>query len=362
MRMRIAVATVAIGVVGAIALAIAWTRTPAELEPEDDGREDRSRELEARGRQALDAGRTDEALVHLAAAYELGDRATIRFSLARAFGAHGARGTIADTSSLVALSPDGALLAIAHDSELVAWTTEPARRMGRLALTAPVDALAWNPKDPTQLVVAGAGGAQFYDVTRGRASVLEGVPGRIEQLAWGTRARAAIDESGKFSLADLSPPRESLALATRPLAISAAHALVCGEICELVSVHGEVAIPFEAKLAVFADASIAIASATEVVVVDFLGRELARVEGAFTAIALTGDGTRLATSTGEATQLRDAASGEILEVIAAPMRALSRDGAWLATRTASGLQLWQLGLELRTPAEVQAIVRARQRP
>jgi hypothetical protein len=362
MRMRIAVATAAIGIAGVIAIAIAWTRTPADVEPEDDGRDERSRDLEARGRRALDAGRTDEALVQLADAYELADRATTRFLLARAFGAHGARGTIADTSALTSLSPDGALLAIAHDTELAVWTTEPARRTGQLALTAPVGAIAWNPKDPTQLVVAGAAGAQFYDVTRGRASVIEGVPGRIEQLAWGMRARAAIDQGGKFSLADLSPPRESLALAARPVAITAAHALVCAEVCEIVSINGEIEIPIAAQRAVFADDRVAIASATEVVVVDLLGREVARVEGSFTEIALTGDGTRLATSAGDETQIRDAESGDVLEVIAAPMRALSRDGAWLATQTATGLQLWQLGLERRTPAEVQAIVRARPRP
>lgn len=358
MRVRLVVATVAIA--GAIAGAIAWTRASRDVEPEDEPREEPSRDdeahaLEARGRAALDAGRTAEALAHLAGAYEIANRASVRFLLARAFGAHGERGTIDDAGALISLSPDGALLAVAHAAELVVWTTAPPRRTGQLALTSPAVALAWNPKDPRQLVVAGAAGAQFYDVTYGRASVIDGVPGQIAQLAWGTRVRAAIEQNGAFALADLSPPRETLALAGRPLAVNADHALVCGDVaCELVSAHGEIEIPITARLAVFGDDRVAIASATEVVVVDFLGRELARVDGAFTAIALTGDGTRVVTSTAEATRISDAETGDVLETIPQPLRAMSRDGTWLVT---GELRLWHLPLEARTPAEVRALVK-----
>lgn len=358
MRVRVAIGVV-VAILIAGAIAIAKMRTPSEAPVEDEVIDTRADDDEAAGLRALDAGALDEARVKLAAAYERTDRASVRFLLARAFGEHVMRATITDTGALVSLSPDGALLAIAHDTELVVWTTDPVRRAHVLPIAA--TAVAWNPKDATQLIVTSAAGAQYYDA-RGRGSVIEGVPGGITQLAWGTRARAviadarAVDPASKLALADLSPPRDAVPLAARPLAISATHALVCREACELVSAHGEIEVPIEGpKLAAFADDRVAIATATELVVVDLLGRELARIEGAFDALDLSSDGTRLVTSAAS-TQIWSAETGALLETIPAPMRAISRDGTWLVTRQEAGLQLWSLALETRSPAQVKTAV------
>lgn len=317
-----------------------------------------SRRLEEEGRRRLVAGELGPAQVYLAAAYELGDRPSLRFLLARALSRPSAIDIPAENVDAFAFSPDGALLATsgrhAGTDGVVLWNARSGKLEHAIATPAPVTAFAWQPQR-TQIVIATSDGIRYWD-PGGRMSLGEPV-GKVRRIVWGAYPRLLLED---HTLTDLSTPRTSIALGHEPLALDGERAIVCAGPCTLVTATQRVPLGIAgATAAAIAGARIAIATSTEVRVLDDAGRERTRVNAAATAVALARDGTRLVT-TGDTTRIWDAASGALLATIptAATDVAISADGQRLATRGAR-MQVWDIAGEQRTPTQVSELVRCR---
>jgi hypothetical protein len=218
---------------------------------------------EEEGRQRFVAGEVGPALVYLAAAYELGDRPSLRFLLARALAPSAAIDIPAEHVDAFAFSPDGALLATSGPDGVMLWNTRSSRLEHTIATPTPVTAFAWQPQR-TQLVIATADGIRYWD-PGGRMSLGEPV-GNVRRIVWGAYPRVLLDD---HTLTDLSTPRTSIALGHAPLALDGERAIVCTPACALVTAQQRVPLAVsDAKAAAIAGDTIAIATPTTVVILD----------------------------------------------------------------------------------------------
>ena len=374
-----------------------------------------SRLYEEQGRRHFVDGQTDPALVYLAEAYKLGDRPTLRQLLGLALAGQSGPLDVGFADAPItgyAFSPDGSQLAIAsiHDGQhgVFLWNTQTGRLDKTLATTTPVTAFTWKP-DSTQIVVASEDGAQYWDIRSGRSSMIDGVRGRIARIVWGSRARALIVDGRTIALSDLTPPRESIALARTPLAFDAERALLCDRTCELVTATSVTPIAVQGEHAAFSrdGTRVAIATATHVHVFDVAGNQLAKLDGTYalpvfspdgktlaasdlttggriwdvvtgtlrgtfagppttiTSLAFTPDGTRLVTTAADrSARIWDASNGGLIESLQDhdnTVESSALSSAQLATQVLgqSRLRIWTFADERRTPAAVNAIVRCK---